>query len=287
MTRKVSRMMKLEQWGNSLKEKIRGKAVYRVTLESEIMCQEWGAYHQKNPSVLSLPKDRSCRHLLFFPKKAPVVVEDKERVIVTRKGPGFDAVPVVFVMQCEESVEFLFDLLPLNLNNSFPVSYSATDRTCPVWDYGSPFSYFTYLPLLKIWDVPHLGMSTDFPFAELGGLHVPVGNFFRLRGSAWLIASGSGDLKFVKGMSEFRFINRTAEKAVFKWVVPQNWQDRVYWKVGGKKTGGAEVQPNGVDIPVTVHIDREVRERDRFLPTLVVAQSRSRVEWFPLPLFPE
>ena len=279
----------LEKWGNSIKYSVGESKLNRILEEDILEVNSWEAFADK-PSITVTGKNPQ-NLLVFYPKCAEMEISLRENGLKIQNGPGSppSQTPVLFVNRERETVDFAFDIIPNEVPTNFPDRYPPEGWKYPLWDYRHPTSFFTFLPLLKVWKVPQLGLSYTYPFEKIDDLFLPLGNFFRIGGLVFLLEKGQGRIKFSRGLYRFSFLNYTQEVARFQWIVPERYKEMCYWIVDGKKTHSFNVPPENryEKIAVEFYIEGEIREREDFLKTLIVIQSDHRIEWIPFPLFPE
>ncbi len=208
--------------------------------------------------------------------------EDVKIKVVSPKGEGQDYHRLVFPM-----VVLLGDSLELIMTAVDVVSGSLD---VPVYHYSHPFLEQYTKPMLwsefseKQIKENLITPPTPWPLWErFRDKYMCRGVFFptyRLRSLAFKGIGAVGDISLM---------NYTSEPVTFEWVVPPSWESKIYWIKDERKTHSVVVGPGTHlrQFEVGAYIDPSVKECDGFLPTLVVAKSRSRVEWLPVPLFPE
>ncbi len=81
-------------------------------------------------------------------------------------------------------------------------------------------------------------------------------------------------------------MNLTNEPVNFRWIIPKEWKNRIYWIYNGKKVSELQVPPNTNlrKVELDAYIDPSIKNSKTVIPSVVIAQSQSRVEWFALPI---
>ncbi len=192
-------------------------------------------------------------------------------------------IPSLSVIVKKETLNFFADF--------FPYAYSQYygDWNIPLWHYKSPYFLSQLEVLYDIWvDKPVFNFSSPYPlyerFSGKTDVFMPRGIFYPTCSMRSLSFRGTGKIKYTK------VNNYTSEPVTFRWFVPDSWKDKIGWMENGKIVHRKEIHPK-LDGGWSIHpvfIDESIIElNESFIPTLLVAQGNNRIEWQPIPLFPE
>lgn len=234
---------------------------------------------------ISLNDESVIRKVLNL-SEFPLKINSKLNIEIYQKVPkGKSILPLVHIW-IARSEDFI-DYFPL-LGNL----YMDMDWSKPIYHFLHPFAFeytrhFFWFSFRKR-EIKKLKLEIPSPWWSIWERykehHMCRGIFFPTYKLRSLTFRGTEEIKFISLM------NFTPEKVHFYWLVPEKWKKKIYWIKDGKKVHEIEVPPytNFRDLEVSAYIDPEVTEIEQdFIPTVVIMQSKSRVEWLPLPLLRE
>lgn len=276
---------KATDWGSALKDSIpelKLSTVFgsKTTLDS---C-DLGSYgNNKHPSGYI---EGAGVIFPFFPESAQKnlkIESQKNGIEISHISEDAGITSLLFVIVQDDKLNFFSDFYPYN----FYISHG--DWNKPVWDYRHPELMNQLSILLKPWYQKKLmKFLSPYPLYERyskgdQNLYMPRGIFYPTHKMRSLSFRGTGEVKYIS------LANYTNEPVTYRWFVPNSWKDKIGWVSGKKLTHKLKISPNSEvrSNNFSVFIDPSITEAKTFIQTLLVAQGPNRIEWLPIPLFPE